>query len=65
MAFSGIHIIQPKLFKLMPAEDRFSITNFYLELAKTHLIKGYFDDSELWVDVGKPEQLAQARKLFS
>ncbi|NQU55422.1 MAG: nucleotidyltransferase family protein [Bacteroidetes bacterium] len=65
MAFSGIHIIQPEFFKLMPVEDRFSITNFYLELAKTHLIKGYFDDSELWMDVGKPEQLAQARKLFS
>lgn len=65
MAFSGIHIIQPEFFKLMPSEERFSITNFYLELAKTHLIKGYFDDSELWMDVGKPEQLHEARKLFS
>ena len=64
MAFSGIHIVQPKLFKLMPAEDKFSITNFYLEVAKTHLVKGYFDDSELWMDVGKPEQLKAARKLF-
>ena len=64
MAFSGIHIVQPKLFELMPAEDKFSITNFYLELAKTHLIKGYFDDSDLWMDVGKPEQLAEARRLF-
>ena len=65
MAFSGIHIVQPKLFELMPVEDKFSITNFYLELAKTHLIKGYFDDSDLWMDVGKPEQLAEARRLFS
>lgn len=63
MAFSGIHIVQPKLFKLMP-EDKFSITNFYLEVAKTHLVKGYFDDSELWMDVGKPEQLKAARKSF-
>ncbi len=62
MAFSGIHIIQPKLLKLMPAEERFPITNLYLELAKTHLIKGYFDDSDLWIDVGKPGQLEQARK---
>ena len=65
MAFSGIHIVQPKLFDLMPTEERFSITNFYLGLAKNQLIKGYFDDSELWMDVGKPEQLAEARKLFS
>jgi len=65
MAFSGIHIVQPKLFELMPDEKKFSIANFYLELAKTHLIKGYFDNSELWMDVGKPEQLAEARRLFS
>jgi len=65
MAFSGIHIVQPEIFKLMPDEDKFSITNFYLELTKTHLIKGYFDDSELWMDVGKTVQLAEARKLFS
>lgn len=64
MAYSGIHIIQPELFDLMPAEDRFPILQLYLELAKTHLIKGYFDDSELWMDVGKPEQLEVARKLF-
>ncbi len=65
MAFSGIHIVQPEIFKLMPAEDKFSITSFYLELAKNHLIKGYFDDSELWMDVGKTDQLELARKLFS
>jgi NDP-sugar pyrophosphorylase family protein len=65
MAFSGIHIVQPIFFKLMPDEDKFSITNFYLELAKNHLIKGYFDNSDLWMDVGKPEQLAEARRLFS
>ncbi len=64
MAFSGIHIVEPKLFKLMPAEERFPIINLYLELAKTHLIKGYFDDSDLWMDVGKPEQLEEARRLF-
>ena len=65
MAFSGIHIVQPEFFNLMPDEERFSITNFYLELAKTQLIIGYFDDSDLWMDVGKPEQLLEARKLFS
>lgn len=64
MAYSGIHIIQPEIFSLMPKADRFSITDFYLELAKTHSIKGYFDDSDLWMDVGKPEQLEEARKLF-
>ena len=64
MAFSGIHIVQPELFKLMPAKERFSIVNLYLELAKNYLIIGYFDDSDLWMDVGKPEQLTEARKLL-
>lgn len=65
MAFSGIHIVGPELFERMPEEDRFSITDLYLELAKKHKIMGYFDDSELWIDVGKPEQLAEARKRFN
>lgn len=64
MAFSGIHIVQPELLKLMPEEDRFSIVKVYLELAKTREIKGYFDDSDAWMDVGKPAQLDEARQLF-
>ncbi len=64
MAFSGIHIIQPQIFDLMPPKEQFSIIDLYLELAKTHKIKGYFDDSEMWMDVGKPEQLKEARKMF-
>lgn len=65
MAYSGIHIIQPEIFHLMPSEERFPIFKLYLELAKTHLIKGYFDNSDLWMDVGKPEQLKKAREIFS
>jgi NDP-sugar pyrophosphorylase family protein len=64
MAYSGFHIIQPEIFSLMPETDRFSVTDFYLELAKTHSIKGFVDNSDLWMDVGKPEQLEGARKLF-
>lgn len=64
MAYSGIHIVQPSIFSLMPEADKFSITDFYLELAKTKSIKGYFDDSDLWMDVGKPAQLEEVRRLF-
>ena len=65
MAYSGIHIIQPEIFDLMPSEEKFPVFEFYLELAKKHLLKGYFDDSDLWMDVGKPEQLEKAREIFS
>jgi NDP-sugar pyrophosphorylase family protein len=64
MAFSGIHIVGPEIFQLLPAEEKFSITDFYLDLAKDHLIKGYFDASEIWMDVGKPHELEEARKWF-
>ena len=63
MAFSGIHIIHPKIFDLMPGEDKFSITDFYLRLAENHPIKGYYDKSILWMDVGKPEELERARNF--
>ena len=65
MAFSGIHIVQPEIFKLMPKEDKFSIIDLYLELAKTHVIKGYIDNSDVWTDLGKPEELAKARQFFT
>lgn len=65
MAFSGIHIVNPEIFQFMPKENRFSIIDLYLNLAKNHLIKGYFDNSEFWMDVGKPDQLLKARQLFS
>ncbi len=65
MAFSGIHVVSPGVFDLMPPGDKFSMTGFYLELAKNHLVKGYFDQSEIWMDVGKPEQLEEARKLIA
>lgn len=64
IAFSGIHVIEPEIFDFMPSTERFPILDLYLELAKTKIIKGFFDHSDLWMDVGKPEQLDIARKLF-
>jgi len=64
MAFSGIHVVQPVIFDLMPETARFSITDFYLDIAETHTIKAFYDTSDLWIDVGKPEQLEEARRIF-
>ena len=65
MAFSGIQIIQPEIFQFFPKQQKFSIIDFYLELAKTQNIQGYFDESELWMDVGKPIELEEARQKFA
>jgi len=64
LAFSGIHIIQPEFFELITEVGKFPIMDLYLRLAKDHSIKAFVDESDLWMDLGKPEQLLAAEKLF-
>ena len=54
-AFSGIHVISPAI----------SIIDTYLYYAKEHLIKGFDHTGGIFIDVGKPETLAQANQLFA
>ncbi|NTW49271.1 MAG: nucleotidyltransferase family protein [Chlorobiales bacterium] len=65
LAFSGIHIIDPGLFKLMSEDGKFSIIDTYLRVAQTHCIAGYLHDDSLWLDVGKPESLGKAAALLN
>jgi len=63
MAFSGIQVINPKIFELMPQKNNFSIIELYLNLALSSKI-GYFEHSQnFWLDVGKKETLNQAREI--
>ena len=64
LAFSGIHVISPNIFQLITEEGKFSIIDTYLNLAKTQKIQAYHDESQLWFDLGKPEQLKQAEKIL-
>ncbi|WP_421918750.1 nucleotidyltransferase family protein [Marinifilum sp.] len=64
LAFSGIHVVHPKLFNLIEEEGKFSIIDLYLRLAKTEKLLAYKDQSDLWFDLGKPEQLQKAEKLI-
>lgn len=63
-AFSGIHIIQPEIFDMMKQHGKFSIVDVYLDLCPSHKIIGYDHSGGLLIDVGKPEAIAQAAKLF-
>ena len=63
-AFSGIYIADPKIFYLMPDKNVFSIIDLFLAVARDHKIT-YFDHSgSLFIDLGKPENLAKAEELF-
>ncbi len=55
IAFSAIHIMDPKVFSLFPKEERFPIMPFYLELAKSHPVNLYRHDRDSWADLGKLE----------
>lgn len=63
-AFSGIHLISPEIFPLMHQRGKFSIVDVYLELAYAHPILGFDHSGSRLVDVGKPESVETAEKLF-
>jgi NDP-sugar pyrophosphorylase family protein len=66
LAFSGIHMIDPALLKLIQEEGRFSLIDTYLKLGQTHAISGYLHDASGWIDMGKPIDLrAGAERLNS
>ncbi len=65
LAFSGIHVVSSNIFKHIHQSGKFSIVNTYLDLAKTHDIRGFRHDDDIWLDVGKPEQLEHAQRLFT
>lgn len=63
-AFSGIHIISPQIFELMPEADAFSIIDLYLDLGSQHRIMAYPHQQDLWMDVGKPLHLEGAKAII-
>jgi MurNAc alpha-1-phosphate uridylyltransferase len=63
-AFSGIHIIEPKIFPLIKQTGKFSIVDTYVDLARSEIIKGFDHSGSKLIDVGRPESLIEAEKLF-
>lgn len=55
IAFSAIHVMDPKVFSLFPKEKIFPIMPFYLQLAATHPVYLYRHDRDSWADMGKME----------
>ncbi len=63
-AFSGIHVIDTTLFSLIKQSGKFSMVDVYLDIAKENQV-GFFDHSgAAFIDVGKPESVSAAEKLF-
>jgi len=64
-AFSGIHIIEPKIFELMPKKNKFSIIELYLNLANDYWLQSYDHSDSQWVDAGEKQGLIQAREILN
>jgi N-acetyl-alpha-D-muramate 1-phosphate uridylyltransferase len=64
-AFSGIHVIDKKLLTTIRQQGKFSMVDVYLDLAATQTIKGFDHSGTRFIDVGKPESVAQAEELFN
>lgn len=65
MAYSCVVVFQPEIFNLIPQRGKFSLVETYLSLAAEYPIYGFDHTGDKLVDVGKPESVAVAEKLFS
>jgi NDP-sugar pyrophosphorylase family protein len=61
LAFSGIHILSPRLLPMLTEEGIFSIIPSYLRLAaQGQKILAFRADQYYWRDLGRPADLTQA-----
>jgi NDP-sugar pyrophosphorylase family protein len=61
LAFSGIHVISPRLLAMMTEDGAFSIITSYLRLAaQREKILAFRADEYYWRDLGKPDNLELA-----
>jgi NDP-sugar pyrophosphorylase family protein len=66
LAFSGIHVISPRLLAMMIEEGVFSIITSYLRLAAhQEKILAFRADEYYWCDLGRPDNLMQAAQDLS
>jgi NDP-sugar pyrophosphorylase family protein len=63
-SFSGVQVIDPKIFKYFPDKDIFSLVELYLSAARKEKLSGYVHNDDLWIDIGKLENLNKAEKIF-
>lgn len=62
LGFSGIHVINTKLFELIDHNNPFSITNFYLEQAHNQKIIAFEHSDGIWLEFGRIENITDAEK---
>lgn len=64
-SFSGIHVINPEIFELMPEEEIFPIMPFYLSVASNKQIGAFDHTGDIWEDVGKLNAIEKTEGLLT
>jgi len=62
--FAAIHVISTDIFEHLPKSGKFSLTPYYIEIAKTKNIKRFNAENSYWVDIGTIEKLKDANTLL-
>jgi NDP-sugar pyrophosphorylase family protein len=61
LAFSGVHVVSPRLFAMIVEEGVFSIITSYLRLAaQGEKVLAFRADEYYWRDLGRPDNVSQA-----
>ena len=63
-AFSGIHIVNNAMLSTRVEIQKFSITDWYLDICADNTILGFEEPGAEFVDVGKMESIEKAESLF-
>jgi NDP-sugar pyrophosphorylase family protein len=65
LAFTGVHVVEPRVFDLMSETGSFSLIDPYLRLAgEGEEIRAADVGNAEWFEIGTPERLAAARARF-
>ncbi|HET6233294.1 MAG TPA: nucleotidyltransferase family protein [Longimicrobiaceae bacterium] len=64
LAFGGVHVISPAILDRITERGVFTILDPYLRLAgEGAVIAPFRVDGATWLDIGRPEQLAEAQRV--
>ena len=63
-AYDCVVVFEYDVFNHIHFAGKFSLIDLYLDLAKHHKIMGWQHANDRWIDVGKPESVALAEKMF-
>ena len=65
LAFSGIHIVNPDIFRYLTEVKRYRIIDKYLTISGKEHIAGYQHDNGYWIDMGTREGVRDAERRLS